>query len=249
MLQTVEWEALLGTYEQVTRETKAETFQEKGSSASSPVRAGCADGCTYYLKGAQTDRTPYNEQLVACLAHQLGAPVPPIRIVELTAELREIEVGMQHLLAGPLHGSRVEDRCTDREALRYYDQAENRPRFASLALLYTWMGAADYQFIYHKQPPNLVFSVDHGHFFSGPNWSVDTLAAAPAITQIDAHFAAVGLTPDELGPWFDRLEKITVVHIAAAAARPPDVWGATVEERIAMCTYLEKRQAEALSLR
>jgi hypothetical protein len=38
-------------------------------------------------------------------------------------------------------------------------------RFASIAIFYGWLGANDRQFIYGKNAPYKVYSVDHGHFF------------------------------------------------------------------------------------
>ena len=58
-------------------------------------------------------------------------------------------------------------------------------RCALLAVMYGWFQAGDNQLLYRKTPPELVFSVDHGHFFpGGPEWTVEGGA-----TRLEAHFA------------------------------------------------------------
>ena len=93
-------------------------------------------------------------------------------------ELIDAQPEMRHMPAGISHGSQLVPNCSEREAYRYVDIAENRERFAKLAVLYGWMSAGDHQFIYRHDPPNLVHSVDHGHFFpGGPNWQVVQLTS------------------------------------------------------------------------
>src|SRR5438445_3489348 len=147
----------------------AVTFIDKLSTNAQPVKVIASDGGVYLIKGRQTRRVPVNEQIVAALAEALGAPVPPVMLIDLPAELIHAEPGMGHMEPGMSHASRWIDDCTDREGLRYFDVAENRPRFAALAVLYSWARASDHQWIYSKHHPNLVYSVDHGHFFpNGP---------------------------------------------------------------------------------
>ena len=101
----------------------------------------------------------------------------------LGSALTKAEPGLSHFVPGYVHASKREIDCTDRDAFRYYDEPDNRSRFAALSVLYTWTGATDHQFIYKKQMPHLVFSVDHGHFFlhcldGGITWQRRTSDAA-----------------------------------------------------------------------
>src|SRR6202043_1353236 len=121
---------------------------QRWDSASKPVLFACTDGHHYILKGPQVPKTPFNESVVATLGGLLHAPIPPTALVELPILHCQNEPKVAHMPAGIVHGSRVEPDYSDvREGFLHEFEAENRPRFASLAILYTWFGAADHQFI------------------------------------------------------------------------------------------------------
>jgi hypothetical protein len=64
-------------------------------------------------------------------------------------------------------------------------EGDNKYRFAAAAVMYSWLGASDRQFIYGKAGSHKVYSVDHGHFFqNGPNWTIASLSAAPPPQRI-----------------------------------------------------------------
>ena len=253
LLDAGQWVRLLDCFEPAHAHTVAKTYESSAGTASHPVRVKCSDGFRYYVKGPQTDRTPFNEQVIGCLGHRLGAPIPPVRVVELTSELHAAESAVQHMPPGPLHGSRFCADCNPaREDFRYFDQAGNRARFAALCILYTWMDADDHQFLYRWSAPNLVISVDHAYFFGaagGAGWDIPRLNSAPGVASLDPRFALVGLTSTELRPSFARLAGIGVAQIAKAVARPPIEWGVTMAEQAALCAYLQRRQHELLRLR
>jgi len=249
MLTPEEWLLLLEMWEHSPAFAQVETFHQLYGSASAPVRVTCSDGEQWVIKGPK-DRTPFNEQVIGCLGRRLGSPIPPIAILELTEELRNAEPSLHDMTPGFIHGSRFQRDCADREGLKHWNQPENRPRFAALAVLYTWMHATDHQVLFEATPPNRVWSVDHGHFFTGtPQWTPALLAALPRPTQLDVFFGPASLTSAELAPPFALLSGITAVDIAEAVARPPDQWGVMMDERVALCMYLEERQRIVLSLR
>ncbi|WP_016952372.1 hypothetical protein [Anabaena sp. PCC 7108] len=55
-----------------------------------------------------------------------------------------------------------------------------------------------------------------------------------------------GLTKDEIKTALFTLEQVTEEKIIQAVARPPDEWGITMDERIAIVEFLIKRQYELL---
>jgi hypothetical protein len=164
-----------------------------------------------------------------------------------TQDLQAIEPNLSHIGQGLCHGSRWSPNCTNRECIQYTTEPQNRSRFTLLAVLYSWVHAGDHQFIYRTQPPNLVYSVDHGHFFpGGPNWVANNLAVPP-VTAIDRVFSNCQLSDAELCTGKVSLEKITATDIADAVAGSRDEWGININERLLLVKYLEKRRNEVLN--
>lgn len=259
MLDLEEWRILLANCTSCVRNSNlssldnvpdAWTFNRATNTHSGPALMGCSDGKEYWLKGRPDQlREIFIEQIVGSLGIRLGAPVPPITLVKLPRSIRDREARISHFDVGYVHGSQNQTDCTDRMAIAYADQPENRPRFAAIAVLYTWTQASDHQFIYKKQAPNLAFSYDHGLFCGGGNWNAASLAATPPITALDPVFGMVKLTPDELLPFFDALETIELVELAAVIAAPPESWRVSTVDRAALCQYLERRREELLQLK
>lgn len=225
----------------------AYTFLKKWGSASAPVQLRCDDGQEYVVKGPQTGRVAVNDQIVGRLGEALGAATGRVGLIDVPAELIAAEPELSHLTAGLCHGSLWIRDSTERLGFEHADIPQNRQRFALLAVLYGWVVANDHQFIYLKMPPNLVFSVDHGHFFpGGPNWTRDSLATAPRAEADVAIAGACALTEEELRTACGELVSIDSRTIAGAVATPPDQWGILLEERVALAEYLARRQSEML---
>ncbi len=220
----------------------AVTFVEKLSTDAQPVKVIASDGAVYLVKGRQKGRVLVNEQIVGALGVALGAPVASVALIDVPGPLIAAEPGMAHLELGVSHASRWINDCTDREGLRYVDIAENRERFSALAALYSWVQASDHQWIYAKSYPNLVYSVDHGHFFpGGPNWTTQTLQAS-GNPLLDPQFQPCGLSAADFSPVVITLRSMDASVIAKAVARPWHDWAISLEERVEMATYLDRRR-------
>jgi hypothetical protein len=146
---------------------RAETFVKKFATASQPVVLACDDGADYVVKGAQAGRMIVIDQIVARVGDAVGAPVGEPALVDVPATLIAAEPEMAHMAAGIAHGSRWIPNCTDQTGFAHTLVAENRDRFARIAWLYGWVVASDHQFIYSNDAPQIVYTVDHGHFFRG----------------------------------------------------------------------------------
>jgi len=225
------------------QEVRANTFRKAWGSSSRPVLLLCDDSKEYVVKGSQAGRVIFNDHVVAWLGSVLGAPTGVPRVVGVPAALIALEPQMQHVAAGLAHATLWEPDCTDAQPLQHTAVPENRPRFAALAVLYGWVRAGDNQFIYKTTAPNLVISVDHGHFFpAGPGWTVASLVGAPA-PQLDPTIGATcNFTPEELASVRERLRNISDAHIAAIVGRPPASWNVSRDERIALADYLVTRR-------
>ena len=229
------------------REVAANTFRREWNSFSHPVLLLCDDNREYVVKGSQVGRAIFNDHVIAWLGHTLGAPTGIPRIIDVPAWLVAQEPKMGHLRPGLAHGTEWEPDCTDASGVDYTQLAQNRSRFAALSVLYGWVSAGNEQFIYKTTAPNLVYSVDHGHFFpSGPDWTVPSLGTA-APPQLNAIIAgACNFAPAEIAPVVARLRFISDAHIATVIGRPPTSWNVSRDERIALADYLVTRRDHLL---
>ncbi len=225
----------------------AQTYIRDWPTFSKPCLVTCDDGNNYVIKGAHLGKAVCNEQIVARLGMKIGAPVSEPSFVKVSKELINLEPKLSHFSPGICHGNVFHANYSDRSWLDFTQESYNRPRFASLAVLYGWMFCGDSQLIYSNLAPHLVLSVDHGHFFpGGPNWQMDNLPSHPHATCEDAILTVVGLTKGEVRAAVDRLEGITKVDISEAVAMPPIEWGLTAPERVAIGDYLWIRREQVI---
>jgi hypothetical protein len=234
---------------------KATTYLQSWPSHSKPVALMCEGGGKYVVKALQVNRVAemgrvlVNDQITAQLAELIHASVPHVALIDVPAELIANQPEMTHMMPGIAHGSQFVENVTERAMFEHAAVPENRPRFASLATLFGWIGAQDHQFVYSKAAPHLVYSVDHGHFFpGGPAWTEASLAAAPQ-SQPDTQVTnACNTTQPELHQALQALTAVGDQTIISVVSLPPDEWGLTMEERIALVNFLTKRRAELLAL-
>jgi hypothetical protein len=215
-------------------------------SFASPVVLECDDGREWVTKAPCPSnhlvaRTLVPEQVVARLAALIDAPVPESCLVQLPDALVATNVDMSHMLSGIAHGSLYQRDCGGRMGVHNVCD-ENRPRFASLNLLYSWTVCNDMQWIYEAGAPHLVHSVDHGHFFpSGPDWTAQTLRSA-GNPQPVADFSMCGLVAADYAQALKLAEALAPWQIAAVVASPDESWGCTMDERIAIADFLYRRR-------
>lgn len=228
---------------------KADIFFRLWMTASRPAHLQCDDGLEFVVKGSNAGRQTVNDQIVARLGSFMGAPVGQPGFVDVPAELIESQSEMKSegFLPGLSHGSEFVGDCTEaeRNAPMHSNLPENRERFALLAVLYGWVSSNDHQLLYRKQLPNLVFSVDHGHFFpGGPNWDENKLKSAPDPSVHDWFKSTCQFTDGEIKFAARRLAGVTDDQIAYAVGVVPDARGLTESERISLAIYLAERRAK-----
>jgi hypothetical protein len=224
------------------------TFRHQWESAARPFLARGINGQEYVVKGQQAGRQIINDQIVARLGVIMGAPVGQPCIVEISEDLISEDLQFSYLTPGTAHATRYIPNCFDDIEERHYTaQSENRPRFALLSVLYGWVYANDYQFIYQKARPNLVYSVDHGHFFpNGPEWRENNLLNAPSAGINQRLARACQLKLEEIEPALLALNAVDEQNIVQAVASPPQEWSLTLDERVTLVEYLLRRQQELL---
>jgi hypothetical protein len=184
-----------------------------------------------------------NEQIVGRFGFLIHAPIPPITQVEVPADLVANQPEMAHMAPGLAHGSLFSDNLTERLVISYVDVPENRGRFALLAVLYGWVVAADHQFFYTKSVPSLVYSVDHAYFFPGQNaWTIQSLAQAAPPQPDQTIVQACNLTQQEIHAAIRAISATDQRALACTVALPPDEWGLTMDERVAVLEFLMRRR-------
>jgi len=180
----------------------------------------------------------------------IGAPVAEVRLVKVTSDLLAalniVFNGGESATAGVHHGSRWADGHSDRAEVRHVD--ENRQAFAALRILYSWLFCSgDHQFIYRNAEPHNVLSVDHSAFLpDGNQWSAQRLRERQDQVEFDPFFDSLTLKDDEAADTLDHLVGLQRVDMARVIATPPDEWGISEEDRVALAEYVDARRRKIL---
>ena len=228
---------------------EAISFLRGWRTKASPILVQCVDGQRYVVKGRQSGRQIINDQVVARLGSLLSAPVGIPHLVEISAKL--IEMNSKNLAdfsPGLAHGTLWIPGCVDDYELLGTGEAENRSRYAVLAILYSWVMDHDRQFLFRKTPPRLVHSVDHGHFFAGgPDWTIESLREdfEPRLADgfENCFFKAADFR--EMGTALGQVSKDNIFSVVGSL---PGEWSITMDERKVLVEYLLVRQQRLLSM-
>jgi len=245
MISADEWETLITNAPPGTV-VHAQSYRYRFKSRSRPTLLGCSDKHDYVVKSGTREqllRSICSDQIIGHIAATLGAPVPVVRLVEIPQRLIDGTPEIADVPAGIAHGSRyMKNVSKTRQGIMFENVAENRPRFALLALMYGLAGVvSDHQFFY-EDTTNIVWSFDHGHFFpGGPHWTIESLTSAPPVEFDSKLSEACKLLTDELMAAAHSLGRLINDAIAQAVASPQAAWQIVMEERVAMAQYLRSR--------
>jgi hypothetical protein len=228
------------------------------STATCPQKFICSDGALYNVKFIQNQhgdgRGAFNEQVTGLCGALIDAPVPAVNLIDVSAAFTAAlnrDPAAHHLNFAPQpgihHGSHWAANHSDRSGLAH--MAENKQRFGALEILYTWLTCTgDHQWIYANDPPHAVLSVDHSTFIPGGfGWTAAGIASVQHQFSPDPVFASVGLKDADRAPARARLAAVSEAAIAGVVARPPDAWGVTSSERLALAEFLLARRIALLA--
>jgi hypothetical protein len=208
----------------------------------------CDDGCKYVIKRASLGRALVGEHVVARLGLRIGAPCMDVCLATVPQELIDADPKLARFSGGPAHASAFLDGLVEIRQVAYQMHPRNRARFALLYILFSWTQAADHQFMYELQPPNLVYSHDHGLFFAGAHgWTATGLAGAH-VPQLDAVIGSLAFAPAELSAGRNELQTVTDAEIAAVVNAVPAAWGVVQDDLNALAAYLCARRAALLGM-
>jgi hypothetical protein len=229
---------------------QAVTFLNNFDADTKPALLRCDNSQVYVVKGAQAQHKIVSDQIVGRLGMAMKAPVAVPVLVNVSTELIEIEPRLFHFQSGLAHGTLYIEGCIDSYELKALKDVQNRSRFASLAILYGWVQAYDQQFLYRKRRPQIVYSVDHSHFFPFDSdlndWDETTLRQA-LCAEVDPYFSGCKLTSQEIHQALMALESVSDDDILRVVSIPPDDWGITMNERLMLAEYLIRRKNELLA--
>jgi hypothetical protein len=224
---------------------EAHDFVKAMGGNSNAVAVLAKDGRQFVVKRCLLLRGCVNDLVVGLLGNALDAPVAKAGLVYVPQVLIDAHPGMRHLPEGVSYGSEMVQGTSDAGGFSfpYCELPENRSRYARLAFLYGWVGADDVEVKYRTRSPELVWSVDHDQFFPGRHeWTPETLREEGAPLPYTRILKKCDFTPAEIEAAQRQLAAVSVEAIAAAVAAPPDDWGMTMEERVALAEYLYTRQ-------
>lgn len=231
----------------------ARTFlRVPNESSCKTVHVEADDGEEYILKGSQTGRSAFNDQVVGRIAFNLGMPVPKVLLVDVPRQLiSEHPDEMGHFNPGYAHASHFIPHCVEHNWFKHTHVPDNRPRFALLGLLYGWMSAAEKQFLYKTRAPFLVYSFDHDAFFpSGPDWSPASLSQAlnKFADFDDTIHTECELTHAEMNQAVELLRRLDRQNIDDAIHSTPLSFGEVSDaERDSLAGFLWQRAQEILA--
>lgn len=228
----------------------AETFGGDWPEMSSrPVLLSCDDGRDYVVKGRHGGRIPVNDQVIGRLGRAMGAPVARVTLVDVPAELIEMQPEMRHMQPGLAHGSEIIGSVSESYVIEHVAARVNRGRFARLAVLWGLVDVFDRQYLYTEADPPVLYSADHGHAFPrGPDWTRRSLLDHRAPADLDHEIeAACDFTSAEIRAAAAALRGIDDARIADIVAAPPDGWGFDMPDRLALAQFLSRRRREMLT--
>lgn len=216
-------------------------------SSAKPVLIRAIDKNEYVVKGKQAGRQIINDRVVAKLGQAMQAPVGEPYLIEISQDLIDFHPEFSYLATGIAHGTKFIPDCSNDDEL--FLHPKNLERFAYLAILYGWMYASDHQFVFKRQSPHLVYSVDHGNFFIGsPKWTIESLKRISSPAKPDYLIVSrYKLKDKNLSPALDALREITEQAIVQTIGNIPQEWGISIDERLCLVEYLIKRQGELLA--
>jgi hypothetical protein len=188
------------------------------------------------------------DQVVGRLAAVIEAPVPRVELVEVPDALLTPGSFLEHFQPGIAHGSEFIPGCTDSFYIQHRIEPGNPERFAALAVLYGWTDSENRQYLYAKEAPHLVFSVDHGAFFTGSSdWDVGSLRTSMSADVDQLISIPAGLGRSVIRSAVDRLNAATDEVITEVIAAIPAEWGITLDERVVLAQYLGNRRDALLT--
>jgi hypothetical protein len=267
MLTDEEWRVLIDKASSLRpNPVRAVEYRRKpGGSVTAPPLLACDDDEEYWVKhcmvcdgcppASRTDQTGgmVTDHVVGLLAAKIAPDVvPSVKLIEIGANLITADSRLANACNGLAHGSRnASTNCTGRTNFMYgprFRLPANRPRLASLAVLYGLAVARDHQVIFSMEPDSpLVFSVDHGNFLpGGPTWSARDLLNSEAADLDGAVITKCRLESGELSDAIANLERLAANDVAYAVAVPPDEWCFPVSDRIALAGFLWSRREAIL---
>lgn len=225
-------------------------LRQSSAGGSGAFLATGTDGNDYYVKvlnNAQSPRVPISDQIVGRAARLIGAPVPEVTTMQITAEFVGWEFkpsdGQREyrLEEGIAHAIRAVVGCSETREMSYRNDDNNVKRHAYIFAVYDWCFGNDAQWLVASSEQNAYYSHDHGHYFpGGPSWVSVTIEQH--VANANAFSAGTdGITKNVWDRIADQLEGVTSDNIKDTLSAVPSSWPVTDQELESLGFFLEQR--------
>lgn len=216
-----------------------------GSSGSAAFLGLADDGQQYWIKPAnnpQGARSLIPERIVTRIGQKIGAPVRPIALVAIPADLRFTYLPGYSLRPGLAHGSLNLDQTMLVDDWRGKAGRDgNRRRAAYISGLWDLCLGTDEQWLSHFDEDAAIWSFDHGFWLGGEvDLSVEALRRiGQAPWENDCLDTA---SQDALRTVATAIENLRLEDFQEAAASVPLEWGTSETELSAVADLLHARR-------
>lgn len=187
-----------------------------------------------------------NELISGLLALAITLPSPSPAIVTVSQEFMQANSAiLARFEAGPQFGSFYLGQLDGGEPKALSEtvvkEAMNAGDLAGIMALDLWVGNTDRKEEHVLLHGGCLYPIDHGHNFTGPGWTADSLGKAGEVVNDDWRLKrfATGLS---VGPYIERILALDPATLGAVIAEVPPEWGLSAAEREVLLDFLVRRQ-------
>jgi len=198
-----------------------------------------------FKQNPQGPRVLVNELISALLAATLLLLCPKAAVVSAAPEFIENNRTTLSTFSSGLHfGSEYlggdESKVTSTYNEQTIKQAHNFNDLAGIMAFDVWVANTDRSFANIISYESRILMIDHGHAFTAPNWTAQTLRAG--INNSSAWPLKNFVNRDQLSEQIEKIRSLDPADIQAAIDQVPEEWGLTSDDKSALFEFLTHRQ-------
>lgn len=219
---------------------------ETGGSNSQLIE--CKEGkfVVKFKQNPQGPRVLVNELVSAILATTLLLLCPKAAVVSAAPEFIEMNQAVLSTFSPGLHfGSEYlssdESRVTSTFDSQTIKQADNFNELAGIMAFDVWTANTDRTLANLISYENRILMIDHGHNFTAPNWTAQTLRAS--VNNSYDWSLKNFVNRDLLNAEIQKISSLDPMAIQTAIDQVPNEWGLTSDDKNALLEFLTHRQA------
>ncbi len=204
----------------------------------------------FVVKSKQNRQGPkvlVNELVSVFLALNLLLPCPKATLVNVSPEFIEANQAVLSTFSPGLHfGSEYhgsdESKVTSTFDSQTIKQAHNFNELADIMAFDVWTANTDRTLSNLISYENQILMIDHGHSFTGPDWTAPSLRASVNNSYGWQQPLKEFVNRDLLNEQIKRIKSLDPAIIQAAIDEEPDEWGLTSDDKNSLLEFLIHRQ-------